>query len=267
MSFTQWYYAKDGQQIGPINESELLSLHEQGKVNQATLVWSTEMDLWQALGQTSLLKEKESREQAIIEENPEPTLSTIQPEIIRDAPQSSQPKPWLRYLARQFDLNIGFLLSAIAFPTLFISGGVYGAFFLLLIWSVIESVLMTTWGTTPGKALLGIQVLKKDHTKLSFANSFGRSFRVVMRGMCFGFPFLSLGAMILAKWSLMKNGMTTWDRDGGFVVQHQNVDWIRIALVIAVFILITFIAAVFVANSLENLESAAEVFQVTSSVV
>jgi hypothetical protein len=42
-----WYYAKNGQQAGPIAESELDSLAQTGAVTPATLVWREGMAQWQ----------------------------------------------------------------------------------------------------------------------------------------------------------------------------------------------------------------------------
>lgn len=58
-----WYYAEDDQQVGPIPESRMLMLAQQGRINSRTLVWTLNMESWRPLGETRLaraIKHKES---------------------------------------------------------------------------------------------------------------------------------------------------------------------------------------------------------------
>lgn len=44
-----WFYALDGQQIGPVSDPQLEALLRSGKINRDTLVWREGMTDWQAL--------------------------------------------------------------------------------------------------------------------------------------------------------------------------------------------------------------------------
>src|SRR5262245_45858506 len=46
-----WFYAKSGQQAGPIDDLELERLIREGTIGSATLVWREGMANWQALAQ------------------------------------------------------------------------------------------------------------------------------------------------------------------------------------------------------------------------
>jgi len=46
-----WFYSLDGQQCGPVSDSQLDDLLRSGKITPATLVWSEGMAEWQALSQ------------------------------------------------------------------------------------------------------------------------------------------------------------------------------------------------------------------------
>jgi uncharacterized RDD family membrane protein YckC len=46
-----WYYAKDGQQVGPVSESEWAQLLSLGTVTPGTLVWREGMANWQPLSE------------------------------------------------------------------------------------------------------------------------------------------------------------------------------------------------------------------------
>lgn len=45
----QWYYAADGQRVGPVGENDLRALAARGQVTADTLVWSDGMMDWQPL--------------------------------------------------------------------------------------------------------------------------------------------------------------------------------------------------------------------------
>jgi GYF domain 2 len=49
-----WFYAKDGQQIGPVHFSEIERLHSEGQLTEDTLVWQQGMANWVKL--SSVLK-------------------------------------------------------------------------------------------------------------------------------------------------------------------------------------------------------------------
>ncbi|MBF0539795.1 MAG: RDD family protein [Nitrospirae bacterium] len=82
-------------------------------------------------------------------------------------PYSLEPRPWFRFWARYFDLVVigilvFFTMGAIspelarkANPMIFIA-------MTLPLWFVIEAVVMSTFGTTPGKSILSIRVRGGD---------------------------------------------------------------------------------------------------------
>jgi len=46
MANDQWYYAADGQRIGPVSETEIRALIDSGKITAETLVWKAPMENW-----------------------------------------------------------------------------------------------------------------------------------------------------------------------------------------------------------------------------
>ena len=46
MGMSQWYYAKDGRQNGPVGFEELKSLAQSGALSRTDLVWNTSMKDW-----------------------------------------------------------------------------------------------------------------------------------------------------------------------------------------------------------------------------
>jgi len=46
-----WFYSIDGQQLGPVSDSQLDELLGSAKINRNTLVWREGMTDWQPLGE------------------------------------------------------------------------------------------------------------------------------------------------------------------------------------------------------------------------
>jgi len=114
----------------------------------------------------------------------------------------------------------------------------------IFIWVFVESMLLSTIGTTPGKWLLKTKILPPPGTQMNFSAAFARSFKVWWRGLGIGFPIASLVTLILAHNSLTKNGITSWDRDDGFTVIHEKIGIMRTLVVIAFFVAFFFLIIV-----------------------
>jgi uncharacterized RDD family membrane protein YckC len=84
-------------------------------------------------------------------------------------------------------------------------------------------VILANCGTTPGKWLFKINVRDSRGRKLSFSDALNRSFSVLFKDMGAGIPFISLFALLSSKSKLKKDGITTWDEDGGHVVTHEKI--------------------------------------------
>ena len=46
MSDKQWFYAIDGNQNGPVPETQIKNMFDEGQVNEDTLFWTEEMPDW-----------------------------------------------------------------------------------------------------------------------------------------------------------------------------------------------------------------------------
>jgi hypothetical protein len=100
------------------------------------------------------------------------------------------------------------LIGWVTFPSLM--NRIQGTFLLLtvLVWVFIEAYLLTSWGYTPGKKLLGILVRDKNGERLNYKKALNRSAKVYLRGMGIGFPIIAMVTMIIEYEKLVKNGIT-----------------------------------------------------------
>jgi uncharacterized RDD family membrane protein YckC len=156
------------------------------------------------------------------------------------AGQSSKSRPWIRFLARSLDMYFGsfglsLLLAGVTVPPEAASGW---PVFLLWVWIlVVEPLLMLSIGTTPGKWLLRVRVIPSGGSSISLSAAFVRSFRVWWRGCGACFPLVILFTFASARSRLLRDGVTTWDRDGGFLVTHGPIGPLRMVVaVVLVFI-------------------------------
>lgn len=166
----------------------------------------------------------------------------------------SQIRPWIRYFARSFDFCLGalgalvvFIAILLLFPSSWYWFSAYGFFeeysytsaVVTFVFAILaEAVLLSTWGTTPGKWLLRVNVRSFEGNKLSFSEAMSRSFWAYLKGTAFGIPLVSFVTLIVAYSTLNKQGKTSWDTAGGFTVTHDRIGILR-GVVAAIVILST----------------------------
>ena len=126
------------------------------------------------------------------------------------------PSPTVRLLARFVD----YALYATAFYAVMQLRGVpYDASLMLnanpLLWLpmlAIEALLLSTWGTTPGKALMGIRMNTfGEAPRLNFFRAFMRSLMAFTLGMGVMLPLMLPVMLLLSYWLLRRRGITQWD--------------------------------------------------------
>jgi hypothetical protein len=131
----------------------------------------------------------------------------------------TQARPWVRLWARLIDgvvngLIIMFVVPMVM-PPIRTVGPAWIAMGCLL---VLEAVYLSMFGTTPGKCLLGISVRGIEGGKPGFGEALVRAITVRIKGLGMG-PLTGM----LAYGRLMRNGSTSWDEYGGFVVRHERI--------------------------------------------
>lgn len=163
------------------------------------------------------------------------------PPITVQVTSVAQVRPWVRYWARMFDIYlaaiVGGLVIGIFSPNAFDKPGSEQILGLIIVfaWVFIESLLLSTMGTTPGKWFFKTSLIPPSGEKPDFSTALSRSFKVWWRGLGIGFPLASLITLIVAHGKLKKNGITTWDEDIGFTVVHERIGPVRIIVATILF--------------------------------
>lgn len=160
---------------------------------------------------------------------------------------SSTVRPWIRFWARVIDYQcFGWVLIPVVFIaaqlapqfTRSVFGSVHrdefmvwSSLFITMFWVPVESMLLSSVGTTPGKWLLNVKI-SRHGTAIPFESALRRSLSVWYRGLGLGLPLVSLCTLCFARDKLQKNGITSWDKDEGFTVEHDTIGVTRGAVAI-----------------------------------
>lgn len=146
---------------------------------------------------------------------------------------TSHVNPWIRFLARFFDYSLFFLLL---WGIRTVAGGQFplGRFehlipFEFFVWIPIEALLLSTWGTTPGKFFLRTELKQGRKTRLDYFTALKRSFNVWFRGLGLGIPIVIFLCLLVAYHRLRVFRQTSWDREENIIVLHYPIGRWRIA--------------------------------------
>lgn len=236
-----WFYIKDNQQHGPVTKNDLIQMLVDGTLSLDTMIWSQGMAEWTTARDIKDLIPSDILPPPII--SPSPIIkmtSSIDEEAYQ--PSGPQIRPWVRYWARMMDVLIfallfGFVLAIVYEPALEINDIVFGII-IGFIYIFVEPIMLSSWGTTPGKSLFKIRLRQEGGRLLDYSQGLDRAFKVLLYGEGFGIPIVALFTQISAYNRLTKEGKTSWDREGNFTVHHQIVGPLRIISSIIIFIVI-----------------------------
>lgn len=214
-----WHYVRDGAAEGPLTREALMRLLESGDISADTLVWREGIPYWTPANVVRVLRPAPEVE---LEAAPPPLPTSVGTE---------RPHPWLRYWARTFDLLLAFLVLQLAYwaregivPPEAMPVWTRVAFHVLAVAlvSAAEPFMLSAWGTTPGKALLGIRVRTAGDERIGLVLAFKRSGAVLVLGLAGGAPILGLFAMLWQRHLLLTEGATWWDAKLDLRVMHKE---------------------------------------------
>jgi DNA-binding transcriptional MerR regulator len=138
--------------------------------------------------------------------------------------------PWRRYFARSLDYTLySVLWSAVAHILLRWNtslAGLLEEYILALIsfglMLLLEPALLSTWGTTPGKWIFGLEVRSYDGTKLSYSGALWRSWEVFHHGYGYFIPFYNLYRNYKSYKACRDGEELPWDEDVAYTLRDTN---------------------------------------------
>ncbi|HEX7261218.1 MAG TPA: RDD family protein, partial [Luteolibacter sp.] len=108
-------------------------------------------------------------------------------------------------------------------------------FFHYVPWFFLEPLLIHRFGSTPGKWLLGLEVVNQDGSRLSLAAATRRSLQVMISGIGFGWYLLAIFCQVLSLITTQRLGTTFWDHAGGHRVTAAPLNPLRISAFVSLF--------------------------------
>jgi uncharacterized RDD family membrane protein YckC len=151
--------------------------------------------------------------------------------------QAPLARPWVRWWARWLDMWLLTLALVYAAPQVYtwprwqlylVQVGVTGLAVLAY------ALQLCLFGTTAGKAILGITVRSADGRRPTFAQAFERELLHWVNGQALCIPLLNVVAAICGYSTLKSEGASSWDRAAGLVVRHRDVGLLRSAAYVIV---------------------------------
>ena len=165
---------------------------------------------------------------------PQTVISPAVPESDRVEPVRT---PWRRFFARSMDLALtgmawnlvlaGLLGHNLGQLNLFQQWILDVASWLLLI--PLEGLMLSKWGTTPGKWLMGLRVEHAEGRLLTYSEAQARALSVFGRGDGYVVPFYGLYRNWRSYKDLMESSGTEWDVNCDTVVTATEFRWPRAA--------------------------------------
>ncbi len=124
-------------------------------------------------------------------------------------------KPLSRFLARFLDYSLFYSLFILPlfFTSLLDNDFIHALCIILvpLFWIPLEALLISLFGTTPGKALFGIQIRDAQQQKLSFKTSFKRALFTWIKGLGFNIPIVNVVTGLNQFNTIVKTGKSSID--------------------------------------------------------
>ncbi len=266
------YWIENHEQRGPLPAVEVVSMLENGLIPADSNAWHSGCAEWMPLRDLPAIRSLFSLKDAEADatDAPEDTDPADEDngesgESANPAEQSTEstdptapepglvlvvPYPYVRLLARLVDLLMYLMfyfgalrLMDVGFQSDLFPGLSYQSLlYICLPMVVIESVLLSKFGTTPGKGVLGVGVCDYLGRRLSFLDAFKRSLFVMILGCgCYIAPFC--GATVFFSWWWVRMiGFTPWDRKlGTTAVLVVPITWRKLIVSVALMVMCAYV--------------------------
>ena len=148
--------------------------------------------------------------------------------------------PWRRFFARQFDVYLYTCLLNLVLILLGVnpSNGGIGLTLLatvvsLLLMFLLEPVFLSKWGTTPGKAILGLSVTYHDGGRLTYSEAYRRTQMVIIQGMGLSIPVYEWVRNYKSYTACVDGKGLDWESESVLVLKDTRI-WRALVLVILI---------------------------------
>lgn len=236
----QIYLLQDGEKTGPFTIYEVTEEVRSGRADEETLSWIRGSDGWKRLGEqaavSSIFAAPPPRVVETEVEEMDARRAKLAPERMR-----SSLRLWARlldlFLVQCAILSVIFGAGLMTVPQMMSESHVFIQQLLpAAVLMVLETFLLSAFGTTPGKWLLRVRVVREDGGKIPLKISLYRALTVWWRGVGLWIVPLNILMMAISQARLLNTGKTAWDHECGLRLEYGKMDWNRVILIVAVII-------------------------------
>lgn len=236
-----WWYAISGERYGPCSYEDLKELIARGRLKANHLVWKQGLHHWVPIAVVDDLAAAVKAAAAPQDE----VADESQAELFHAGPAR---RFWARFIdGSLIGLPTSFFLAFWAayyspdIAMLLARPGGETAFGLLMVpvYLFLESLIFGVFGSTPGKALLGLSLTTQDGKPLDFGQYWQRQFSVYFSGLGMGLPLISLFTLIRQYLRVKRDQCTSYDA-GLRNVESKPIGFVR--SLIAFVVICAFIA-------------------------
>lgn len=209
----QWYYAQNGQSMGPVDQDTFADLVTAGTVQDDTLVWHEGMEEWQAYGLLAVdtgarcsVCGRLFAEDDLIRFQESFICAACKPEFFQRVKEGASLPGVLDYA--RFGLRAGakiidwIILSSVSMLLSFVVGAIGFAaseaspeiaFAIQMVLIALQTAIgvaytvffLGRFGATPGKMACKIKVVRADGSPITYGRAFGRYFAEMLSGAIF----------------------------------------------------------------------------------
>ncbi len=235
---------RDGEKQGPYPDYEVREKIRRGEWTKETPAWHEGRAEWTQLGEIPLFSEDfDYLPLDLSGPTPEEEEEAYQAErrAVRPPLLPQKPAFMRRFWARWLDLH---LYGAAWWWGMWAAGRDIGAALtdlwtllpMFVPWFALEAILISKFGTTPGKWLLGMGVRQADGSLLTLGQAVRRGLRVLIAGVGFGFSPLSIFCQGISLFTARKLGKPLWDHLGEHVVTVDRLRPVRVVSLVLLYV-------------------------------
>ena len=252
----QWYYKADDKECGPFSWDKINSKILADELPPDVLVKSDSMSEWKQAQTLPVF----AHIQNIPEKGkPKKPLTPCHDGGVDGYPKTIESLPkqnaWYRYIAKSIDMSLlgilpstllYILYSYIQLPSDQLFNWLYsilGTSFYLTLYFLIETWVLSKWGTTPGKSFLKMKVRTISEEIPSFEVALRRSYYLFVYGFALSSTIFSLICHAKAYDRLNKQRTTRWDCESGCIVLTEELSRGRVVRAIILGLMVFYLGS------------------------
>ncbi|MFD2205633.1 RDD family protein [Kiloniella antarctica] len=232
-----WYYWSNNTEFGPITKLQLFTLYQKKQIAGYNFVRPEGSEEWTSYKDLDIRQDDFSQKE--LEHIPPIKEKTITGQQEASNWRDETVHPWRRYFASWVDIfiysNLIIYSSALVVSPDFFYGFLdqsshlefatalfLGQISLIALVLTLNTICMAIAGNTVGKFLFGIKVLDHKYKALNLSIAFKREWLILLKGLAFGIPIISLITQIYGYLDLTMQQTTYWDQHLNTVVVHRK---------------------------------------------